>query len=359
MESVNNVSTALDEKLIEKFSGQVITDISAGMSGVMTKIGYELGLYKAMMGEDGITAEKLAKKTNTLERYVQEWLNSQAAGGYVNYDPVKKEYSLPLEHAFVLAVEESPAFLTPSFDVVSSGWFDKDKLVEAFKTGNGIGWHEHNHNLFFGTEGFYKTGYKANLVNVWIPALDGIDKKLKAGGKGADIGCGHGASTIILAEKYPNSMFYGYDYHEDSIKVARQRAKEAGLTNVFFEQYSADNFPGEDYDLICFMDAFHDLGNPLKAVELSRTKLAENGSLMLVEPAASDNPEENFHPVGRLFYSASTMFCVPNSHSQDGNYSLGAQAGPAKTEEIISKAGYSNFRIASSTPVNFIYEAKK
>lgn len=358
MKTLNENATAVDFQKVEAIAGQVVSDLSAGMSGVLIQIGHELGLYKAMVGQGPLSAKQLAKRTNTFERYVQEWLNNQAAGGYVNYDPNEKTYELTQEQAIVLAIEDSPAFMTAGFYLVSSLWYDKDKIVQDFKEGKGIGWHEHHHNLFFGTEAFFKPGYKTNLVNEWIPALDGIDAKLQQGGKGADIGCGHGASTIIMAEKYPNSEFYGFDYHAGSIEVARERARAAGLNNVHFEVAAADNFQGDNFDLICYMDAFHDMGNPYKAIAYARKKLAQNGSVMIVEPASSDKVEENFNPIGRMFYAASTTVCVPNSHSQEGGYCLGAQAGPAKVEAIIREAGFSRFKVALQSPVNLIFEVK-
>lgn len=348
----------LDEQKVQQFAGQVVTDLAANLSGAMIIIGHELGLYKAMAGAGPLTADELSEKTNTFKRYVQEWLNNQAAGGYIIYHPESKTYELPTEHAMILAMEEGPAFMTPGFYIVSSLWHDKDLVVEAFKTGKGLGWHQHNHDLFFGTEAFFRSGYKANLAHSWIPALTGIDDKLQQGGRAADIGCGHGASTLIMADKYPNSEFYGFDYHEDSINIAKQRAREAGLSNVVFEVAAADNFARGDFDLICFMDAFHDMGNPLKAISHARTQLAPGGSLMLVEPAAGDTVEENLNVIGRMFYAASTAFCVPHSHSQEGDYCLGAQAGPRVTADIVKKAGYSQFRIAQRTPVNLIYEAR-
>jgi SAM-dependent methyltransferase len=359
IETIEQKSTlAIDEKQVEQFAGQVITDMAAAMSGVMTLIGHELGLYKAMLGKGPMTPSELAEKTGTFARYVQEWLNNQAAGGYVNYNPHTKTYELPTEHAAVLAIEDSPAFMAAGFNVVSSVWYDKEKIVKDFKDGKGVGWHEHHHNLFFGTEAFFRTGYKVNLVTRWIPLLTGIEEKLQNGGRVADVGCGHGASTIIMAQKYPASNFFGYDYHKGSIDVALQRAKEAGLNNIHFEVASADNFAEDNLDLVCFMDSFHDMGNPLSAISHARTRLAPGGSVMLVEPASSDKVEENFNPLGRMYYAASTALCVPNSHSQEGDYCLGAQAGPSRVEAIVKDAGFESFRIADRTPVNLVYEAK-
>jgi len=357
LETVEKTKTALDLKKVEEFAGQVVTDMAACLSGVLNLIGHELGLYKAMDGQGFITANELAERTGTYERYVREWLNNQAAGGYISYDPATRKYALPAEHAFVLAEEEGPVYLTSGFYIVASVWNDREKLVNAFKTGNGFGWHEHNHELFSGTESFFRPGYKANLVENWLPLLDGVSERLKLGGRVADVGCGHGASTVIMAENYPKAEFYGFDYHEQSINVANKRAKIKGLSNVVFQQASADNFGEGKYDLICFMDSFHDLGNPLKAAMNAYSKLTKTGSLMIVEPLASDNVEDNFNPVGRMFYAASTTICIPNSHSQEGDYCLGAQAGPAKTMEIIKEAGFNNIRIAHKTNVNIIYEA--
>lgn len=349
----------IDESRVEEFTGQFIADLSASYSGVMTLLGHELGLYKAMDSHGPITARELATQTDTYERYVREWLNNQAAGGYVLYDPVNETYELPAEHALILSKEESTIFMATGYFIVSSLWHDKDKVVNAFKSGEGIGWHEHHQNLFVGVEDIYRAGYKANLTDVWIPYLDGIEEKLDHGGRVADIGCGHGASVILMAEKYPNSEFYGFDYHAESIATAKKRAEEAGLTNVFFEQVDAESYAGDNFDLICYFDCFHDFGNPLQAIRYARNKLSEDGSLMLVEPNAGDKVEDNFNPVGRMFYAASTALCVPHSHSQEGDYCLGAQAGPAVVEEIAHEAGFSYFRIADQNPFNLVFEIKK
>lgn len=348
----------IDSKKMEVFAGQVISDLSAGMSGVLVQIGLELGLYKAMATLGDTTAKELAETTNTFPRYIQEWLNNQAAGGYVDYSADTNTYRLSMEHALILANEDSPFYMTPGFNVVSSMWMDKDKIVQDFKDGQGIGWHEHHHSLFFGTEAFFRAGYRANLVNDWIPSLTNIDSILKSGGYVADIGCGHGASTIIMASQYPKSTFYGFDNHKDSIEIARKRAKDAGLTNIYFEVANANDFGGDAFDLICFMDSFHDFGNPLKAITNAKNKLTARGSVMLVEPASFDNLEENFNPIGRMFYAASTTLCVPHSNSEEGHYCLGAQAGPKRVEQIVKEAGYTNFKICRRTPVNLIYELK-
>ena len=359
MGSTTSTKNELDYDKVQAFAGQVINDLSAGMSGVLVQIGEELGLYEALKELGPTNANALSIKTNTFERYVQEWLNNQAAGGYINYDPEQKTYYLPEEHALILADTNSPFYMAPGFQVVSSLWYDKDKMVQDFKEGKGIGWHQHHHNLFFGTEAFFRSGYRASLVNEWIPSLEGIENTLTKGGKVADIGCGHGASTILMATKYPNSTFYGFDYHPESIETAKLRAREAGLSNVVFKVSSAKDFEESGFDLICYMDAFHDFGNPLEAIRHASTKLNEDGSIMLVEPASFDELEQNFNPIGRMFYAASTTLCVPHSHSQDGGYCLGAQAGPERVRQIVDEAGFTQFRIAQRTPVNLIFEIKK
>lgn len=347
---------ALDMQKVEQFAGQFIADLSASYSGVMTLLGHELGLYKAMEESGPIGSAELAAKTGTFERYVREWLNNQAAGGYLEYYPKDGTYSLPAEHALVLAQKDSPAFMLGGYQVVSSMWHDREKLADAFLTGKGIGWHEHNHSLFHGVESIYRAGYIANLTEVWIPALEGAEPKLQIGARVADIGCGHGASTILMAKKYPNSTFIGYDYHRESIEVAQKNASEEELENVSFELLDAEGYEHESFDLICFFDCFHDLGNPLKALANARKNLAPGGSIMLVEPNASDRVEENFNPIGRMFYAASTALCVPHSRSEEGDYCLGAQAGPSIVEKISKEAGFARFRIADQSPVNLVYE---
>ena len=354
------LSDSTQQKKTELFLGQVVTDIAAAYSGVMTKMGHRLGFYKIMAKNGLMSAAELAKETGTKERYVREWLNNQAAGGYVNYNAAENKYQLPVEHIPVLANEESPFFLAGGLGGLTAIYKIEDKLVDEFKSGNGIGWHEHDKSLFYGTESLFRTGYQAHLTTEWIPALTEIDKKLKEGGKVADIGCGHGASTIIMAKAYPKSTFYGFDYHDASIQVARKRALDAGVADrVHFEVSSAKNFTGSDYDLICFMDCLHDLGDPLGAAKHALTKIAENGSVLLVEPHAGNRVEQNLNPIGRLFYAASTAFCTPNSLSQEVGTALGAQAGESQLAEIIFNAGFRKFRRATETPFNLIFEARK
>ncbi len=349
----------MDQAKVEAFVGQVITDIAASMSGVMTNLGHKLGLYQAMAGAGPMSPAQLAQKTNTHERYILEWLNNQAASGYVTYNPAERTYTLPDEHALVLAHSESPVFLAPGFDSISSMWLDEDKVADAFRTGKGIGWHEHHHRLFCGCEAFYKTGYQAHLTTEWLPALDGIEQKLKMGAKVADVGCGHGASTILMAKAYPNSTFFGFDYHNQSIETARQRAQEAGVAErIKFEVATAKDFPGFDYDLVCYMDCLHDLGDPVGAAKRAKAVLAEDGAVLLVEPFAGDHVEDNLNPVGRMFYAASTAICTPNSLSQEVGLGLGAQAGEKRLAKIMSEAGFTRFRRATQTPFNLILEAR-
>lgn len=352
--------SAIAQKKVDAFLGQVVNDIAAAYSGVMTKVGHTLGLYKTMARNGALSAVELAVKTGTNQRYVLEWLNNQAAGGYITYDPQKGKYQLPAEHVPVLANEESPVFLAGSLGGLTAIYKIEERLVEAFKSGEGIGWHEQDQSLFYGTEFLFRTGYKAHLTNEWIPALSGVDARLKTGGRVADIGCGHGASSIIMAQNYPNSTFTGFDYHEASIEVARRRAKEAGVEErVRFEVATAKNYPGSNYDLICFMDCLHDLGDPLGAARHACQAVAEDGSVLLVEPHAGDRVEQNLHPVGRLFYAASTAFCTPNSLSQEVGQALGAQAGEGRFADIMFQAGFRKFRRATETPFNLIFEARR
>jgi SAM-dependent methyltransferase len=348
------------EKKVDAFVGQVVNDIAAAYSGVLTKIGHSLGLYKALAQNGELSAAELAEKTGTSRRYVLEWLNNQAAGGYIDYNPAQGRYKLPAEHAPVLADEDSPVFLAGSLGSLTAIYKIEEKLTKAFKTGGGIGWHEQDESLFFGTEFLFRTGYKAHLTSEWIPALSGVDEKLKTGGTVADIGCGHGASSIIMAQNYPKASFVGFDYHKGSIDVARRRAKEAGVENrVRFEVATAKDYPGSNYDLICFMDCLHDLGDPLGAAGHSFKALAEGGSVLLVEPNSGDRIEQNLHPIGRLFYAASTAFCTPNSLSQEVGSAIGAQAGEARYADIMFQAGFRKFKRATETPFNLIFEARK
>jgi 2-polyprenyl-3-methyl-5-hydroxy-6-metoxy-1,4-benzoquinol methylase len=351
---------AINEEKLNQFLGNCVTDFGATMHAGLVVIGESLGLYKAM-AEAGkpLAPAELAERTGTNERYVREWLCSQAAGGYVSYDAENQTYFLSEEQAFALADEKSPAYLPGAFLLAVSSLRAVPKLIERFRTGEGLGWHEHDAGLFRGTEMFFRPGYAAHLVGEWIPALDGVEEKLKAGAKVADIGCGLGASTVLMAQAYPNSTFVGFDYHDKSIETARQRAAEGGVSDrVRFEVAKAKDFPGNDYDFATFFDCLHDMGDPVGAASHVRESLAPNGTWMIVEPFAHDDVKGNLNPIGRAFYSASTLICTPASLSQEVGLALGAQAGEARMRSVVTQGGFSHFRRATETPFNLVYEAK-
>ena len=342
---------------VEAFIGQVVTDLSAAFSGVLVNVGRKLGLYQAMVDLGACTSNALAEATGIRERYVREWLANQAAGGYVAYDANKQTYALPPAQAMVLALDQSPVFMAPAFEVAASFWLDEDRIVETFRSGEGLGWHDHNHRLFCGTESFFRTGYRTHLVADWLPAMDGVVERLKRGARVADIGCGHGASTILMAQAFPKSSFVGLDYHHGSITTARTRAAEQGVTgNTAFKVKSATEFDERDFDLICFMDCLHDLGDPVGALTRCREALKPDGRVLLVEPYAGDLLEENLNPIGRMYYAASAMACTPNSLSQEVGLGLGAQAGEERLRKVARQAGFSSLRRAAQTPVNLILE---
>jgi SAM-dependent methyltransferase len=356
---MTTTQTPIDEAKLEQFVGSVVGDLGATLNTALIRIGDELGLYKAMAGAGPLTAAELAERTETAERYIREWLAAQAAGGYVEYDAESGRYELPPEQAMALADEDSPAFMLGGFQLATAVLADQPKLAEAFRTGEGLGWHEHDHRLFEGTERFFRPGYRANLVGAWIPALEGVERKLIDGAKVADVGCGHGASTLIMAEAYPNSTFVGFDYHEGSIEAARRAAEKAGLGDrVSFEVAGAKDYSGSGFDLVAFFDCLHDMGDPVGALQHVRETLAEDGTVMLVEPYAGDRVEENLNPVGRVYYCASTMLCTPGSLDQEVGLALGAQAGEARLAEVASEAGFSRFRRATETPINLVLEAR-
>ena len=360
MESPSTITEDVRQR-IEQFAGQVVTDLAAAMAGVMTNLGHKLGLYQAMAESGPISSNELARRTATNERSVREWLNGQVAGGYVRFDANSNQYELPPEHAFVLANPESPAFLPPAFDVAASLWHSEDKILAAFLSGSGVGWHEHDCRLFTGTEAFFRNGYRAHLTQTWIPSLSGVQEKLAKGGHVADLGCGHGASVILMAQAFSKSTFVGIDYHESSIVVARERAKQAGVADrIRFEVGTPQVLASseEKYDLVCFMDSLHDMGDPLEAARASRQAMASDGALMLVEPFAKDRSEENVGPVARMYYSASAGLCTQNALSQGGRYSLGAQAGATQLLAILEDAGFRSARVAMKTPFNLILEAR-
>ncbi len=348
----------IDQEKLNQFLGQVVGELGAAMNAALVLVGEKLGLYKAMAGAGAMTAGELARRTNSDERYVREWLSAQAAGGYVTYDPASDSFTLPPEQAFALAVEDSPAYLPGAFHIVSAVIKDEAKLVEAFRTGEGVGWDEHDTALFEGTEKFFRPNYAANLVSSWIPALAGIEEKLKRGARVADVGCGHGASTILMAQAYLKSVFVGFDYHGPSVGWARRAAARSGVKNVSFEVATAKDFHGAKYDFVTFFDCLHDMGDPAGAARHVREMLNPDGVWMIVEPFANDRLENNLNPVGRVFYAASTMICTPASRAQEVGLCLGAQAGEGRIRKIVEEGGFTRFRRATETPFNLIYEAR-
>jgi SAM-dependent methyltransferase len=354
------MSTAeIDEAKLEAFMGKAVTDMGAVISAPLFVIGEKLGLYKAMAHAGPLTSEEVAERSGAAERYVREWLRNQAAGGYIDYDPQTDRYTLSDEHALALADEDSPFYILGVYDSVASLYADEDKLLEAFKSGKGFGWHEHDHRLFRGTERFFRPGYRAHIVSEWIPALEGVQEKLEKGAKVADIGCGHGASTIIMAEAFPNSDFFGFDYHDASIERAREAADEAGVGDrIDFEVASAKDYPGEGYDFVAVFDCLHDMGDPAGASKHIYETLDSDGTWMIVEPYANDRVEDNLNPVGRVFYGASTVICTPASLAQEVGLALGAQAGEARLAEVIKEGGFTRVRRATETPFNLILEAR-
>jgi SAM-dependent methyltransferase len=350
---------AIDETKLNEFMGKVVGDVGAAMSAALVIIGDRLGLWRAMAAHGPVTPTELATRTETAERYVREWLNAQASGGYVTYDAASGRYTLPPEQAFALADPESPAFVPGLFQVTQAMWAAQAKMELNFKTGEGLEWGHHHPCLFEGTERFFRSGYIGNLMSAWIPALHGVEKKLQDGAKVADVGCGLGASTILMAKAFPKSTFFGFDYHAASIELAIKRAREAGVADrVHFAVAKSTDYPGNDYDLVAHFDCLHDMEDPVGAARHVRQTLANDGTWMIVEPFASDRAEENHNPVGRVFYSASTMLCVPHSLSHQGP-ALGAQAGERRLREVIlDGGGFKTLRRATQTPFNLILEAK-
>jgi 2-polyprenyl-3-methyl-5-hydroxy-6-metoxy-1,4-benzoquinol methylase len=349
----------VDPEKVHAFVGKAMGDIGGALTAALVVIGDKLGLYKAMAGAGALTPAELAGRTGTGERYVREWLSAQAASGYVMYDRATQTFTLPDEHAAALADEDSPACVLGGFQGMTAAMKAEPKVTEAFRNGGGVAWHEHDPGLFLGTERFFRPGYLANLVDAWIPALAGVTDKLTRGAKVADIGCGHGASTIIMARAFPNSQFVGFDYHAESIESARQRAAAAGLSDrVHFEVAAAKNFPGNDYDLVTFFDCLHDMGDPVGAAAHVRQSLKPDGTWMLVEPFANDDVADNLNPIGRVFYSVSTLVCTPASLSQEVGLGLGAQAGEGRLGEVVQRAGFTRFRRATETPFNLVLEVR-
>jgi SAM-dependent methyltransferase len=353
------VRPAPDEQVLEELLGRVIGDLGATMSAPLVVIGDRLGLYRAIANGGSATAEELAEWTGTSPVYLKPWLANQAAGGYLTYDPQDERYGMTPEQVAVLADEASPAFFAASFELALGALRDTVAIQERFGTGVGFGWHEHHPDLFLGTERFFRPGYAANLVPVWLPALDDVVAKMTAGARVADVGCGHGASTVLMAEAFPRSTFLGTDYHEGSIRVARRRAAEAGVADrTRFEPADAVEMPDGGFDLITMFDCLHDMGDPGAAARAARRALADDGTLMVVEPAAGDTVLDNLNPIGRVFYAGSTLICTPASLAQPGAAALGAQAGPARLTAVLADAGFTRVRVAAQSPVNLVFEAR-
>lgn len=351
---------SINEDKLNHLLGKFVGDLGATLHAGSIVIGEKLGLYKAMASpNERITADRLAERTNTNGRYIREWLNSQAASGYVEYDAAEDSYYMTEEQAFVMTNEENPVYFPGAFILATSALRAVPELTERFKTGEGFGWHEHHEDLFRGTELFFRPGYIANLVSAWIPSLDGVDAKLTAGAKVADVGCGLGASTILMAQAYPASEFAGFDYHDKSIESAKRKAAEAGVSDrVKFEVAASKEFPGSGYDLVTFFDCLHDMGDPVGAAKHVKSAIKDDGTWMIVEPFANDRTEDNHNPVGRVYYSASTMICTPASRSQEVGLGLGAQAGEARLKSVVNEGGFTKFRRATETPFNLVLEAR-
>jgi len=353
------MSTAqIDMNKLNNFIGQFVTDLGAAVHTGMVVIGEKLGLYKAL-ASGPMSSSELAAKTQTDERYLREWLSSQAAGGYITYDEKTNKFSLTQEQAFTLANEDSPAYLPGAFELALGSLAAVPRIAESFRTGAGMGWHEHVDGVFHGCEKFFRPGYAANLVSSWIPALSDVQTKLEKGAKVADVGCGKGASTLLMATAFPNSQFFGFDYHDKSIEAARESAKRDGFSDrVSFAVSKAKDFPGKDYDFVAVFDCLHDMGDPVGAATHVRKSLAKDGTWMIVEPFANDQLKDNLNPVGRVYYGFSTLLCTPCSRSQEIGLCLGAQAGEARIREVVTSAGFSRFRRATETPFNIVYEAR-
>jgi SAM-dependent methyltransferase len=349
----------IDGAKLEAFVFRAVDEIGATLNAALVVMGDKLGLYRALAGAGPLTPQELANRTGTAERYVREWLNNQAAGGYVEYDPATGRYTLPPEQTIALTDESSPAYLPGFFQIAIGSVVDSPRIVEAARTGEGVGWHDHVHDVHEGCERFFRPGYNANLLSSWLPALDGVVEQLERGANVADVGCGHGASTILMAQAFPNSTFVGSDYHEGSIATALIRAEEAGLDDrVTFEVAPAAGYSGRDYDLVTMFDCLHDMGDPAGAARHVRETLAPDGTWMIVEPAAGDRVEDNLNPVGRAYYGFSTLLCTPASLSQEVGLALGAQAGEARIRDVVTAGGLTRFRRAAETPFNIVFEAR-
>ena len=351
---------AVVERSTEAFVERAFADLAACYAGVMISTGHKLGLYRALAGQGPLSSHEVAARTGCDERYVREWLNSQVAGAYIVYHEESETYELPAEHVPVLADEDSPLFLPPAFEVPASMWFDQEKTLAAFRSGAGVPWGEHDPRLQHGVAAFYRNAYGAALVPEWLPALDGVVEKLELGARVADVGCGHGHSTVLMAAAFPRSRFVGFDTHAESVEAARVNAEAAGVADrVSFEHGDAASYPAAGFDLICFFDALHDLGDPIGAARHAYEALADDGTLMVVEPSAGDDVSENVGPVGRIYYTASTALCVAHSRSEDVGLALGAQAGFARLAAVLEEAGFRSVRRAHATPFNMVIEARR
>ncbi len=349
----------VDKEKLEKLQGKVLTDVAGSMGLILAYMGDRLDLYSALAEISPATSQELAGSTGLDERYVREWLASNAAGCYIEYDAGSKKFSMTPEQAVIFAAEGHPHCMQGFFQAVVSAYLDEAKATETFRSGKGLPWSDHSECLFCGTERFFRPMYAANLVDAWIPALEGVYEKLKAGAKVADVGCGHGSSTILMAQAFPNSTIHGFDFHEPSIEHARARARDAGVaSNTIFEVVTAKEYPGEGYELVTVFDALHDMGDPVGASTHILKSLAKEGTLMLVEPFAGDCLEENLHPLGQIYYSFSTMVCTPASKSQEVGLALGAQAGEKRLTGVLKEGGFTRVRRAAETPTNMVLEAR-
>jgi SAM-dependent methyltransferase len=349
----------VDLARLEAFVGRAIGEVGAALNCALVVMGDKLGFYRALAERGPLTPAELAEATATDEHYTREWLNAQAAGDFVEYDPATRRYHLPTEHAIALTQADSPAYLPGFFQIAHGTVKGAAAVLDAARTGDGVGWHHADTDVHVGCERFFRPGYAANLVESWLPALDGVVEKLERGARVADVGCGHGSSTILMAQAFPSSEFTGFDYHAESIAVARERAEAAGVGDrIRFETAPATAFGGHGYDLVTMFDSLHDMGDPVGAARHVRASLAPDGTWMIVEPAAGDRVEENFHPVGRVYYGFSTLLCTPGSLSQEVGLALGTQAGPARIRDVATTAGFDRFRLATRTPLNIILEAR-
>jgi SAM-dependent methyltransferase len=349
----------LDTDKLEQFVFRAVDEVGATLNAALVVMGDKLGLYRALAGTGPLTPGELAERTGVAERYAREWLNAQAAGGYVEYEADSGRYILPPEQTIALTDEHSPAYLPGLFQIALGVMHDSPKIIDAAPGGDGVGWHEHVHDVHVGCERFFRPAYAANLVPSWLPALDGVVAKLERGASVADVGCGHGASTIVMAKAFPHSSYRGFDYHRESIATARERAEEDGVEAcIRFETAAAQSYPGDGYELVTMFDCLHDMGDPVGAARHVRSTLAPDGTWMIVEPYAGDRVEENLNPIGRALYGFSTLLCTPASLSQEVGLALGTQAGEARIREVVERGGFTRFRRVAETPFNLVFEAR-